>query len=415
MRAPIQGREDSREDGRGPFGLPKPVWLMGLGSLFTDTASEAIYPLLPLFLTRVLGAGAVSLGIIEGAAEAANSVLKIISGRLSDRWNRRKAIVVAGYSLSSAIRPLIALAGSWPQVLGIRFFDRVGKGIRGAPRDALLAAAATPGTRGRVFGFHRAMDHAGAMLGPLLASLFLLLYPGEYRTLFLLTIVPGAVAVALMARVRDVRMPPAPPASRGEGREGERGAAQPGNWRRLPRTLYVFLVVLLIFALGNSADAFLLLRLADLGVSPVLIPVLWAAHHAVKAVMSVVGGIRSDRVGRRRVIAVGWVVYAAVYAGFALTTSLTWLVLLFLCYGLYYGFAEGTEKALVADLAPADLRGTAFGLYNAVLGAGALLASVVFGLIWSAAGAAAAFGAGASLAVAATLLLFFLVRDERVA
>ena len=415
MRAPIQGREDSREDGRGPFGLPKPVWLMGLGSLFTDTASEAIYPLLPLFLTRVLGAGAVSLGIIEGAAEAANSVLKIISGRLSDRWNRRKAIVVAGYSLSSAIRPLIALAGSWPQVLGIRFFDRVGKGIRGAPRDALLAAAATPDTRGRVFGFHRTMDHAGAMLGPLLASLFLLLYPGEYRTLFLLTIVPGAVAVALMARVRDVRMPPAPPASRGEGREGERGAAQPGSWRRLPRTLYVFLVVLLIFALGNSADAFLLLRLADLGVSPVLIPVLWAAHHAVKAVMSVVGGIRSDRVGRPRVIAVGWVVYAAVYAGFALTTSLTWLVLLFLCYGLYYGLAEGTEKALVADLAPADLRGTAFGLYNAVLGAGALLASVVFGLIWSAAGAAAAFGAGASLAVAATLLLFFLVRDERVA
>ena len=404
---------DRQVRGAGLFGLSRPVWLLGLSSLFTDTASEAIYPLLPVFLTRVLGATAVSLGVIEGVAEAANSLLKVISGRLSDRWNTRQPIVIAGYGLSSLMRPLIGLVVTWPQVLGIRFLDRVGKGIRGSPRDALLAAAATPESRGKVFGFHRAMDHAGAMLGPLLASLFLLLYPGEYRTLFLLTIVPGAVAVALLTRVQDVRMPPPQPAVR-EERPGQVPTATPqGSWRRLPRTLYVFFVVLLIFALGNSADAFLLLRLTDLGVSPVLIPLLWAAHHAVKAVMSVVGGIRSDRVGRRRVIALGWVIYALVYAGFALTTSLASLILLFLGYGLYYGLAEGTEKALVADLAPADLRGTAFGLYNAVLGAGALAASVVFGLVWQAAGAPAAFALGAALALTATVLLYACVRPER--
>ncbi len=388
------------------------MWLLGLSSLFTDTASEAIYPLLPVFLTRGLGATAVTLGLIEGVAEAANSLLKIISGRVSDRWNTRQPIVVAGYSLSSLMRPLIGLVTTWPQVLGIRFLDRVGKGIRGAPRDALLAAAATPTTRGMVFGFHRAMDHAGAMLGPVLASLFLLLYPGEYRTLFLLTIIPGAVAVALLTRVRDVQMPPPQPAAPGES-GGRAQNSPPGSWRRLPRSLYAFLAVLLIFALGNSADAFLLLRLTDLGVSPVLIPILWAAHHAVKAVMSIVGGVRSDKVGRRRVIAVGWVIYALVYVGFALTTSLTGLVLLLLGYGLYYGLAEGTEKALVADLAPADLRGTAFGLYYAVLGGGALAASVVFGLVWKAAGAPAAFALGAVLALTATLLLYTFVRPER--
>jgi MFS family permease len=203
----------------------------------------------------------------------------------------------------------------------------------------------------------------------------------------------------------------APAQSAREPEPGGSGAA----WRRLPRRFYLFMFVLLLFALGNSADAFLLLRLTDLGVAPALIPLLWAAHHVVKAAVSIVGGARSDRLGRRRVIGAGWVVYALVYAGFALTTSEGSLVVLFLVYGFYYGFAEGTERALVADLAPTDLRGTAFGLYNAVLGVGALLASVVFGLIWRSAGAPAAFSVGAALAIVATLLLFSLIRDERVA
>jgi MFS family permease len=408
MDSPGEGSGRS-ETGRGLLGVPRPVWLLGLGSLFTDTASEAIYPLLPLFLTRVLGAGAVSLGLIEGAAEAANSLLKIMSGRVSDRWNRRRPIVIAGYSLSSLVRPLIALAGAWPQVLAIRFLDRVGKGIRGAPRDALLAAAATPSTRGKVFGFHRAMDHTGAILGPLLATLFLLAYPGRYRTLFALTIVPGALAVWMFFLVKEAR--PVAPASSGTAEDPTPGYPRDSG---LPRRFYVYLGVLLLFALGNSADAFLLLRLSDLGVTPAMIPLLWAAHHVVKAAVSVVGGTQSDKLGRRRVIGTGWIVYALVYFGFAITTSETALIVLFLAYGFYYGFAEGTEKALVADLAPAGLRGTAFGLYYAVLGIGSLLASVVFGLIWRAAGAAAAFSVGAALAIAATLSLFVLVREERV-
>ncbi len=390
------------------LGFPKPVWLLGLGSLFTDTASEAIYPLLPLFLTRVIGAGAMSLGVIEGAAEAANSLLKVVSGRLSDRWNRRRPIVIAGYSLSSLMRPLIGLVTAWPQVLAIRFLDRVGKGIRGAPRDALLAAVATPETRGKVFGFHRAMDHAGAVLGPAIATLFLLAYPGRYRMLFLLTIIPGAIAVWMFFLVREVN-----PTGRGRARMPAAASGADASWRLLPRRFYFFLFVLLVFALGNSADAFLLLRLTDLGIAPAMIPLIWAAHHVVKAAVSVVGGAKSDRLGRRKIIGAGWAVYALVYAGFAVTASPARLIALFMVYGFYYGFAEGTEKALVADLAPAGLRGTAFGLYNAVLGIGALLASLVFGLIWSTAGPAAAFGVGAALAVAATGLLFGIVREER--
>jgi MFS family permease len=217
----------------------------------------------------------------------------------------------------------------------------------------------------------------------------------------------------MVARVQEAKTPPEA-ARAAAGRRAGAGLPDPrGDWRRLPPRFYLFLGVLLLFALGNSADAFLLLRLTDLGIQPAFVPLLWAAHHVVKAVMSVTGGVGSDRVGRRRVIAAGWLVYVLVYAGFAVTTTAGWLVVLFLIYGLYYGLAEATEKALVADLAPADLRGTAFGLYNAVLGVGALAASVVFGLIWKAAGAPAAFGAGASLALVATILLWRIVRQER--
>ena len=391
----------------GPFRLPRSVWLLGLASLFTDTASEAIYPLLPIYLTRVLGAGAMSLGVIEGFAEAANSLLKIISGRLSDRWNVRKPIVVAGYGLSSVVRPLVALISSWPQLFAVRFFDRVGKGIRGAPRDALLAGAATPATRGRVFGFHRAMDHTGAIIGPVLASLFLFAWPGQYRWLFALTIVPGALAVWMLLKVPEEKRVMA--AATGSPPAGE-GPPLPG-WRDLPRPYYVLLGVLLVFTLGNSADAFLLLRLTDVGVSPAWIPLLWALLHVIKAAMSVWGGIRSDVVGRRAVIGAGWVVYALVYAGFARSESAGALIAWFLLYGLYFGLTEGAEKALIADLAPSALRGTAFGLYNAALGVGALIASVGFGLVWKLAGAPVAFGIGAALSLVATVLLFTLLRD----
>jgi MFS family permease len=407
--APGQPAATPRRDGvaAGTFGLPRSVWLLGLTSLLTDTASEAIYPLLPVYLTRVLGASAVSLGVIEGAAEAANSVLKVLSGRISDRSQVRRPIVIAGYGLSSVVRPLSALVSSWPQLLAVRFADRVGKGIRGAPRDAMLAACATPETRGRIFGFHRAMDHVGAMIGPLLASLFLLLHPGQYRLLFALTIVPGALAVGSLFLVREPESPP-------RGRS-EPGAVSPplAGWQSLPRPYFSLLAVLLVFTLGNSADAFLLLRLTDVGVAPAAIPLLWAALHLVKAVVSVWGGIKSDRWGRRFVIGGGWAVYALVYAGFAVSTSVPALVSWFLVYGIYYGLSEGTEKAMIADLAPAAMRGTAFGLYNAALGVGSLLASVAFGLVWKLVSPAAAFALGASLAIFATLLLATCVRPAR--
>ncbi|HEY0872551.1 MAG TPA: MFS transporter [Vicinamibacterales bacterium] len=384
------------------FGLSRPVWLIGWVSFFTDVASEMVYPLLPLFLTRVIGAGAMSLGVIEGAAEAANSVLKVVSGRMADVTGRPKRLMLLGYGVSSALRPVIAIAGTWPHVLGIRFADRLGKGIRGAPRDAMLADFAPVSQRGRVFGFHRAMDHSGAVLGPLLASLFLFFYPEQYRTLFALTIIPGIVVVALVLAIPE----PARPAS------ASASAPRASTFAAPPRRLWGPLLVILLFALGNASDAFLLLRLSDVGVPAFWIPLLWAALHVVKVGSSLLGGELSDRFGRRHLIALGWLWYAGIYAGFAFVDAPGALVAIFLAYGIYFGLTEGVEKAWIADLAPAALRGTAFGYYNAVIGIGALLASLIFGLIWTRVSADAAFLTGASLAVAATLLLYFLIPDE---
>lgn len=394
----------------GFLNLPRPVWILGWVSLATDSATEAIYPLLPFFLTQVLGASAVSLGIVEGAAEAVNSVLKILSGRAADRARSKRPLVLLGYSISSLVRPFIAFAQSWGQVFTVRVVDRVGKGVRGAPRDAMLAIWATPATRGKVYGFHRAMDHTGAVLGPALATLFLYFYPGEYRTLFALTIVPGAIAVALIFLVREE-----PRSDVASGRSFNGGwparLAESGSRTNapLPRELKTFFLVLSLFTLGNSTDAFLLLKLTDVAGSATYIPLMWSAHHIVKASVSVAGGSWSDRIGRRAVIATGWLIYAAVYVGFAVADSMGPLLVLFLVYGLYFGFSEGTEKALIADLAPSDRRGFAFGVYNAVLGAGSLVASILFGVLWTAFGPAVAFGAGAALALAASALLFVAV------
>ncbi len=402
------------------FKLPRAVWLLGWVSLATDAASEAIYPLLPVFLTQVLSASAVSLGIVEGAAEAANSFLKIISGRMADRSQSKRWLVLAGYGLSSGVRPFIAIARTWTHVFAVRVFDRVGKGVRGAPRDAMLAAWATPTTRGKVYGFHQAMDNTGAIIGPALATLFLVFFPGQYRTLFALTIIPGAIAVALIfllpekdesghqASGSGLLAPGAqPPTASSQPRLPNQPdltaeAAFPPGLRR-------FLAVLALFMLGNSSDAFLLLRLTDAAGSATYVPLMWAGIHVVKSVVSLVGGSWSDTVGRRTVIGLGWLVYAAVYAGFAVSTSLSALLVWFLVYGFYFGFAEGTEKALVADLAPTSRRGTAFGVYNAVQGMGALSASVMFGIIWKFFGATAAFGVGSGLALVATVLLFAVI------
>jgi len=389
------------------WALPAGVWLLGVVSLLNDVASEAIYPLLPFFLTTVLGATAVSLGVIEGAAEAVSSVLKIISGTLSDRWRRRKPIVIVGYALSAAARPFISIAGSWVSVFALRFIDRVGKGIRGAPRDAMLADFADHTNRGKVYGFHRAMDHTGAVVGPLLATVFLLGFPDRYRMLFALTAIPGAATVVLLMWVKegsaDLKV--------GMTNLGmtNLGSTDTGHVGPLPVALKRYLVVLSVFTLGNSADAFLLLRLTDAAGGPQLIPLFWSLLHVVKMGASLVGGAASDRIGRRPLIAGGWIVYAVVYAGFAVSTTVWTLLSWFFLYGIYYGCVEGTERALVADFARPAERGTAFGIYNAVSGIGALVSSVVFGLIWNAFGAPVAFASGAALAIVAAVLLFVLV------
>lgn len=384
------------------FGLSRPVWLLGWVSFFTDMASEMVYPLLPLFLTRVLGAGAMSLGVIEGVAEGANSILKIISGRIADRTGQPKVLVLAGYGVSSLVRPLIGFVTAWTQVLGLRFTDRLGKGVRSAPRDALLARFAPPATRGRVYGFHRAMDHGGAVAGPLVATAFLYFHPEEYRTLFSWTIVPGIIVILLLLRLPNERLIPTSsvsPAAPGAPRLAPRAS-------QLPPRFYRAMAVITLFSLGNASDAFILLRLNELGVAAVWIPLLWSALHVVKMISSVLGGALSDRVGRRGMMALGYLWYAAIYAAFASFDTLPAVIITFLAYGLFFGLTEGVEKAWVADMAPADARGTAFGIYNAALGFGGLVASLLFGAIWTRVSPAAAFLTGACLALAASLLLY---------
>jgi MFS family permease len=378
--------------------LHRTVRSLGLVSLLTDASSEMIYPLLPAFLTGMLRAGPAFLGVVEGLAETVAAVLKIVSGGLSDRLRRRKPLVVAGYSLSSAVRPLVALATVPVHVLAVRVADRVGKGVRSAPRDALVAQVVAPEGRGRAFGFQRAMDHAGAVVGPLAASA-VLLATTELRLVFALAAIPAALAVAMLVfGVREEPRSTAPVPARGSPPR-----------RPLEPSLVRYLAVLAVFTLGNSSDAFLLLRAQQAGVAVAAIPAVWSLHHVVKAGASTWGGTLSDRVGRRRVILGGWAVYALAYAGFAIVSSAVAVVGLFCFYGLYHALAEGTERALVADLAGEATRGRAFGLYHAVTGAALLPASLLTGLLWQRFGAPAALGTGAALAGVAAVGLLTLV------
>ncbi|HST63536.1 MAG TPA: MFS transporter [Longimicrobium sp.] len=376
------------------------LWL-SVASFLNDASSEMIYPLLPLFLTGTLGASTAFLGLIEGAAESASSLLKLASGWVADRTGRRKPLTVLGYSIAALARPLIAVAAVAWQVLAIRLADRVGKGLRTAPRDALLAESIPPEHRGAAFGLHRAADHSGAVAGPLLASALLLALDGDLRTVFGLAIIPGLLTVIVVAwKVRETA-----PAGFPDG--GARPASAPAvpRLRELGPVLPRYLGVLVLFTLGNASDAFLLLRAAQAGVPVALIPLLWGALHVSKAVFSIWGGRWSDRVGARRAIIAGWLVYAAVYAGFAVVDAAWQVWALFLVYGLFFGLTEGPEKALVARLAPAGLRGSAFGAYHAAIGLAALPASIVFGVVWQAFGAEVAFTMGAVIALTAALLL----------
>lgn len=380
--------------------LPRTVLALAAVSLLTDASSEMIYPLLPLFLSSVLGASATALGAIEGAAESVAALLKLGSGVWSDRLTRRKPLVVVGYAVASIVRPLIGVAQNAWHVGALRVTDRIGKGIRTSPRDALIADAVDKTQRGAAFGLHRAGDHLGGVLGPVLAFALLQWWGLSLRTVFLLAAIPAALSlVVLIAGVREQR--------KGQPRGSD---VRAGDVTALGSGFWKYLSVLFLFALGNASDAFLLLRASALGVSAAHVPLLWSAHHVVKALANVRGGALSDRIGRRPLIIAGWAVYAIVYLAFA-RASVAWHAwALFLAYGLYFGLTEGTEKAFVTDLVPERLRGTAFGWFNFTLGLAAFPASLIFGVLWDKRGAATAFGVAAILAFVASLLLVVLVR-----
>ena len=386
-------------------------------SFFTDVSTEMIYPLLPIFLAGVLGANAGFIGAIEGTAETTASLLKLLSGWWSDKISSRKPFVVAGYLLASIVRPFTAAAQSASQVLAIRVTDRVGKGIRTAPRDALLADSAAPEARGRAFGFHAAADNAGAVLGPLVAFFILrahgvgaldtnrhLLPADEHamRNVFWLSAIPAAIAmVILVVVVRDIPR-------RESAKPGEAGGSG-----TLGRRFWAYLVVVLVFTLGNSTDAFLLLRASQLGVPVALAPILWALLNFVKSATGTYGGQLSDTIGRKPLIVGGWLLYAAVYFAFAWADAPWQAWALFAVYGIFYGMTEGTEKALVADIVPRIRRGAAFGWYNLAIGLGALPASLIFGWIWDRSGSSSAFVFGATLALAAAILMAFVAPSSQ--
>jgi len=378
-------------------GITGNVLILGLVSFFTDVSSEMIYPLLPLFLTGVLGAGPAFLGAIEGVAESTAALLKLFSGVLSDRMRGRKSLVLFGYSLSALMRPLIGFATSPLMVLLVRTGDRVGKGVRTSPRDALIADSVDPSIRGKAYGFHRSMDNAGALLGPLIATVLLAYLVSDLRQLFWLAALPGLAAVFLIVwKLSEVERKSAPASP------VRLSLIPPGALRR-------YLLILFLFTLGNSSDAFLLLKAAALGVPPFRIPLLWAFFNLVKMLSTMPFGSLSDRIGRRGVIVAGWCVYSLSYLGYGFAVSELQIWLLFAFYGLFYGLTEGVEKAFLADMADPALRGVAFGWFNFAVGAGALPASLLFGLIWQRLGAVAPFVVGAVLSGVAALLLLALV------
>lgn len=381
-----------------PFeGITKNVFVMGVASFLTDASTEIIYPLLPKFLTQVLRSGPWFVGLVEGVAESTASVFKLFSGWFSDRINRRKVLVISGYSLSSATRPFIAISTAGWHVLVARFIDRIGKGIRTSPRDALIADSAPKDKWGKAFGFHRGMDHLGAVVGSLMAFGLMSAFKGDYKAVFWVASIPAVLCVIVLSLFLSERR-------RKSESEVDPATITPIKFSLKPfeAKFKFYLLALLVFTLGNSSDAFLLLRADNFGVSA---PLIWAVLHVVKSLSSTPGSAWSDKIGRKKVIALGWGIYALIYIGFALASRPIHIWLLFCAYGLYFGLTEGTEKAMVADLAPANLRGTAYGMYNLVIGLAALPASLIMGILLQTFGAHVAFSFGAGLALLAVVLL----------
>ncbi|MGI8882660.1 MAG: MFS transporter [Pyrinomonadaceae bacterium] len=386
--------------------LPRNVLALSLVSLLNDTSSDIIYPLLPAFLAITLGASPFIIGLIEGFAESVAAFLKLFSGYLSDKFDKRKFPVFLGYSLASIVRPLLAFVTSWQQVLIVRVTDRVGKGSRGAPRDALLAESVPPEKRGFAFGFNRAADHLGAVIGPVFGFLLLSYLAAnpqsptaqEYQNVFLFASIPVALGLfVIVFFVKEEKREKLPHETNITPIKLSLKEFD-GNFKR-------FLIVIALFTLSNSTDAFLLLRAEQAGIAPAVLPLLWMALHLSKVIFSLIGGDLSDRIGRKYLIFAGWIVYALVYAGFAFVDSAWQAWVLFIVYGVYFGLTEGVEKALVADLIVPEKRGTAYGFYNLAFSITVFPASLFFGLFWSQFGAATAFLVSACISIVAAFLL----------
>lgn len=392
------------------WGLAANIIVLGIVSFFTDVSSEMIFgPLLPLFLADVLGTRIALIGLVTGATEGAASLLNVVSGRLSDRIRRRKLFAVLGYGLSAAVKPLMYFGTSWGHVLGIRLVDRVGKGVRSSPRDALLAASTTERNRGRSFGFHRAMDTAGATLGLAIAALIVFavqsqasaLGRGSYQQIILISVVPAVLAVVVLYLfVHEPKRAAAAPA--------RAAAAAPAEG--LSTKFKVFLGIVALFTLGNSSDAFLSLRAQTLGTPAVNITIMFLVHNLAYTAVSMPAGALSDVLGRKRVLMLGWFIYAVSYLGFAVVATQWQTWLLFISYGVYYGFNEGVTKAFIADMVRSERRGSAYGIYHATVGVSLLVASLLAGFLWEVVSPAAPFYLGAGFSALAALALLALPR-----
>jgi len=411
----LTGISDTATGSKRIWGLSPNVFFLGMVSLLTDVSSEMIFTLLPLFLRHVLKAPFTAIGLIGGLSESADAILRIFSGWFSDRIGKRKLLAVLGYSISTIAKPFMYLAGSWGAVLGIRFSDRVGKGIRTSPRDALVADSVSAGERGRGFGLHRAMDTSGAVLGLAIAAIIIYLVQGRglelgldtYQWLVLVGVVPAVLAVlVLLVFVREPGRKPSPDYEGRVAPTGHRGLIKGFDSR-----FKVFLAIMAIFTLGNSSDFFVLLRAWNLDVSLIYVVVMLILFNVTYAVISLPAGMLSDKLGRRRVITLGWFIYALVYLGFALASEVWQVWLLFACYGIYYGIVEGVARAFVADLVVEEKMGTAYGLYHGVVGLTLLPASLIAGWLWQAYSPAAPFFFGAGLALVAMLGIMALIRE----
>lgn len=375
-------------------GIRRNVVTMGIASFLTDISSEMIYPILPLFLVNVLGAPKSVIGLIEGVAESTASLLKVFSGWLSDKLGKRKPLILFGYSLSDLSKPLLTFTTSWTQVFAIRFADRFGKGVRTAPRDALIADSTTKNLRGKAFGFHRALDTAGAATGPFLAFLILSVSHNNYRRVFLFSAIPGTLAILVLVFFLK------------EKAHKDHSVERPRiTFASLSREFKIFTLVSTVFALGNSSDAFLLLRAQNLGIAVALVPIVYFLFNIVYTILAMPAGILSDRIGRKKVIIGGYLTFALIYLGFAIANRAIYVWPLFALYGVYYALTEAVQKAFVGDLAPSGLTGTAMGTYNTLIGIAMLPASLIGGALWQYFGAPATFFYGAGLAFLAAMLL----------